>query len=115
MGLRGSIDLVVAETDIFRPGIRSIKRRDNVVLPAPDGEDSTNINPRRSTDIVLPSISVKTILSGQSAKATDAKYVGGLGAEGVKLLQDFVKSGGTLVCIDDSCNLAIRQFDLPVR
>jgi hypothetical protein len=40
---------VVADTDIFRPGIRSINRRDSVVFPAPDGDDSTNINPRRST------------------------------------------------------------------
>src|ERR1700746_3989754 len=31
-----------------RPFIRSISRRDSVVLPAPEGEDSTNIKPRRS-------------------------------------------------------------------
>ncbi|MET3241154.1 hypothetical protein ABIF36_006642 [Bradyrhizobium japonicum] len=43
---------MVAETDIRRPGIRSINKRDSVVLPAPDGEDSTNINPRRSTPSV---------------------------------------------------------------
>ena len=32
-----------------KPAMRSISSRDSVVLPAPDGEDSTNINPRRST------------------------------------------------------------------
>ncbi|MCI0376805.1 MAG: M14 family metallopeptidase [Gemmataceae bacterium] len=65
--------------------------------------------------MVLPSISVKSLMAGQSVKATDPKYAGGLGAEGVKRLQDFVKSGGTLVCIDDSCNLPLRQFGLPIR
>ena len=45
----GRIGRVVADTDIFRPGIRSISNRDSVVLPAPDGDDSTNISPRRST------------------------------------------------------------------
>ncbi|MCI0642514.1 MAG: hypothetical protein L0Y72_08075 [Gemmataceae bacterium] len=65
--------------------------------------------------IVLPSISLKTLMAGQSVKATDPKYSGGLGADGVKRLQEFVKAGGTLVCIDDSCNLPIRQFGLPIR
>jgi hypothetical protein len=40
---------VVAETDILSPGMRSINKRDSVVFPAPEGEDSTNIKPRRST------------------------------------------------------------------
>src|SRR5439155_26277676 len=65
--------------------------------------------------IVLPSISVKTLLSGQAAKTTDPKYAGGIGQEGVKELQAFVKAGGTLVCIDESCNLPIREFGIPVR
>jgi hypothetical protein len=30
-------------------GIRCISMRDIVVLPAPDGDDKTNISPRRST------------------------------------------------------------------
>jgi len=40
---------IVADTDMVRPGIRSIRSRDSVVFPAPDGDDSTNISPRRST------------------------------------------------------------------
>src|SRR5215813_3292919 len=41
--------LVVADTDICSAGISATSMRDSVVLPAPDGEDSTNIRPRRST------------------------------------------------------------------
>jgi hypothetical protein len=40
---------VVVDTDIRKPGMASVNMRDSVVLPAPDGEDSTNIIPRRST------------------------------------------------------------------
>src|SRR5207253_7315329 len=39
----------VTDTDMVSSGIRSINSRDSVVLPAPDGDDSTNISPRRST------------------------------------------------------------------
>jgi hypothetical protein len=40
---------VVADTDICSAGVSAINMRDNVVLPAPEGDDSTNISPRRST------------------------------------------------------------------
>jgi hypothetical protein len=65
--------------------------------------------------IILPSITARSILSGQSAKMTDPKYAGGIGTKGVGHLKDFVKTGGTLVCIDDSCNLPIQYFGIPVR
>lgn len=65
--------------------------------------------------LILPSIGPRTILDGQAADATEPEYVGGLGREGVISLQDFVHSGGTLVCLDDSCDFAIEQFNLPVK
>src|SRR5580698_5037436 len=45
---------VVAETESVMSLSLSSKRRDSVVLPAPDGEDSTSISPRRliSLDIL---------------------------------------------------------------
>jgi len=48
IGLAGPHRRVVADTDILRPDIRSISNRDQRGLPAPDGDDNTNINPRRS-------------------------------------------------------------------
>jgi hypothetical protein len=44
---------VVADTLMVTFGSLASSPRDSVVLPAPDGEDSTSINPRRwiSTDI----------------------------------------------------------------
>jgi hypothetical protein len=34
---------------------------------------------------------------------------------GVTKLKDFVSSGGTLICFDASCSLAIKQLNLPLR
>lgn len=34
---------------------------------------------------------------------------------GINKLKDFVKSGGTLICFDASCSLAIKQLNLPLR
>ena len=41
------MDRVVAETDMVRSEFRSRRAREMVDLPAPDGEDNTNIKPRR--------------------------------------------------------------------
>ena len=43
------------------------------------------------------------------------EYTGGLGAEGVKALREFVEQGGTLVCLNRASDFAIEQFKLPVR
>jgi len=46
---------------------------------------------------------------------TEPQYVGGIGSEGIVTLQNFVQDGGTLICIDSSCNLPIEHFNIPVR
>jgi hypothetical protein len=43
------------------------------------------------------------------------EYTGGLGAEGVKKLREFVEQGGTLVFLNRASDFAIEQFNLPVR
>ena len=44
---------VVAEIDIVKSGFRSRRAREIVDLPAPDGEDNTNIKPRRFISVPL--------------------------------------------------------------
>ena len=63
--------------------------------------------------IVIPSLGVNTILEGRAKDTTFPEYVGGIGLEGVVSLQDFVQQGGTLVCIDNSCNLPVKHFNIP--
>lgn len=65
--------------------------------------------------IVLPSISASHILNGYARDATEPQYVGGIGADGARALQEFVHEGGTLACIDASCELPIKYFGIPVR
>jgi hypothetical protein len=70
---------------------------------------------RRYDALILPSLSVESILNGRAAHTTEPRYAGGIGAEGIVQLQDFVQDGGTLICIDRSCNLPVEQFNIPVR
>jgi hypothetical protein len=65
--------------------------------------------------LVLPSTSARSIVNGMAENATEPQYVGGIGDEGIVALQEFVSQGGTLVCIDDSCNFPIDYFHIPVR
>jgi hypothetical protein len=73
-------------------------------------------------DIMLFSgASESEIESGKPAKkwenwATPAppEYSGGIGEKGEKLLKEMVKSGKTLVFMDESCNYAISKFKMPV-
>ncbi|MBL7187393.1 MAG: peptidase M14 [Phycisphaerae bacterium] len=65
--------------------------------------------------LVLPSVSSSSIINGRSVDTTEPQYVGGIGSDGIVTLQNFVQGGGTLVCIDRSCNLPIEHFNIPVR
>jgi hypothetical protein len=70
---------------------------------------------KRYDCLVLPSASAKSIVDGMAVDATEPQYVGGIGSEGIVALQNFVQEGGTLVCLDASCNFPIDYFRIPVR
>lgn len=65
--------------------------------------------------IVLAADSENTIVSGLSAERYPAEFAGGIGDNGVENLKKFVENGGKLICFDDSCELVIKRFGLPVR
>jgi hypothetical protein len=65
--------------------------------------------------IVLPSAPAERLVSGHVADAVPAEYAGGLSPAGVDALKNFVHEGGTLVCLDQSCELATSALDLEVR
>ncbi|NOT47950.1 MAG: peptidase M14, partial [Acidobacteria bacterium] len=64
--------------------------------------------------IVLAADNENTIVRGLSAERYPAEFAGGIGDTGVENLKKFVENGGKLVCFDDSCELAIKRFNLPV-
>jgi hypothetical protein len=65
--------------------------------------------------IILADYGARTIMNGFGVGSVPPRYQGGIGPEGVKALEDFVRSGGTLVCLNGSCSFAIDEFRLPVR
>lgn len=44
-----------------------------------------------------------------------AEYAGGIGAEGVRMLEEFVRNGGTLLAFDAATELPLEMFPLGVR
>jgi len=65
--------------------------------------------------IIIPDQSRSSIVNGYREGAMPAEYTGGLGADGVKALREFVEQGGTLVCLNRASDFAISEFNLPVR
>ena len=65
--------------------------------------------------VVLPSQRAAQIIEGNPASNVPPEYAGGITQAGVTNLRSFVEQGGTLVCFDASCELPIKQFNLPIR
>jgi hypothetical protein len=65
--------------------------------------------------IILPSQRAKEIVEGNRPGSYPPEYTGGITEIGVENLRRFVEEGGTLICFDDSTELAIKRFNLPLR
>ncbi|MET0645487.1 MAG: M14 family zinc carboxypeptidase, partial [Pyrinomonadaceae bacterium] len=65
--------------------------------------------------IVLPSMRLREIVEGRAKETAPAEFTGGITEAGVNSLRRFVEEGGTLVCWDDSTELPLKHFNLPVR
>jgi hypothetical protein len=65
--------------------------------------------------IVLPSQRARDIIEGHAAGTYPAEYTDGITRAGVEALRGFVNDGGTLICFDASSELAIKEFNLPLR
>ncbi len=65
--------------------------------------------------IVLPDQGASSIINGRKKGTMPLEYVGGMSMLGVENLLTFVETGGTLICNKSSAELAIKQFDLPVK
>lgn len=65
--------------------------------------------------VVLPADSENTIVRGLNADRYPAEFAGGIGDEGVENLKKYVAEGGKLICFDDSCEMVIKRFGLPIR
>ncbi|MFQ5743219.1 MAG: M14 family zinc carboxypeptidase [Acidobacteriota bacterium] len=65
--------------------------------------------------IVLVDFGPDTLIEGRPIGSVPARYAGGIGREGLRALDAFVRHGGTLVCINNSSTFAIDELHLPVE
>jgi hypothetical protein len=65
--------------------------------------------------IVFAQQSKNGILNGNRGAWVRPEYRGGLGEEGSRAIEQFVRSGGTVVTLDEAADFAIDALGLPVR
>jgi hypothetical protein len=65
--------------------------------------------------ILIASERTGSIMEGYAAGTVPPRYEGGLGPEGVRALDAFVRAGGTLVAFSSGTDFAIKQLHLPVK
>jgi len=65
--------------------------------------------------VIFPSQAATQIINGNAAGTLPAEYTGGISEAGVKNLKEFVNNGGMLICFDNACDMAIKEFNLPLR
>jgi hypothetical protein len=70
---------------------------------------------RDLTAFLLPSVEPAVLRAGRSAADVPPEYAGGLGAEQLANLQEFVSDGGTLVAMGASVDFVIDALELPVE
>jgi hypothetical protein len=65
--------------------------------------------------IVLTNIAAQRIVEGHREGRLPSRYAGGIGEHGLEALLDFVQKGGTLITLNSSCQLPIRNFKVPME
>ena len=65
--------------------------------------------------VIFASQTATQIINGNAAGTVPAEYAGGISEAGVKNLKEFVNNGGMLVCFDNACDMAMKEFNLPLR
>lgn len=65
--------------------------------------------------IIIPSLSDRSIVQGNSVETMPIEFCGGIGEQGVKHLRDFVQRGGTLIAMNRAADFAIKRFNLAIK
>ncbi|MEM2137088.1 MAG: hypothetical protein QXI93_03935, partial [Candidatus Methanomethylicia archaeon] len=64
--------------------------------------------------IIIAGQNMNNIINGRSVDEVPPEYAGGIGDVGVEHLNEFVLNGGTLITVDESCELPIKRMWIPV-
>jgi hypothetical protein len=118
------IGLARPRIGVFRPWSPSMDEGWSRWLLEQYGFDFTSLRPhhfraeplrQRFDVIVLADYGSNQIIEGLAVGSVPGRYAGGIGEQGVRALDSFVRDGGTLVCINGSTSFAIEHLRLPVR
>jgi hypothetical protein len=77
--------------------------------------DFRGVTLRDRIDVLLIADEARGLLDGYAAGAVPPQYEGGIGTDGVRAIDAFVRDGGTLVCFNRGSLFAIDQLHLPVK
>jgi hypothetical protein len=93
---------ILRDDDIRRGKL--IERLDVLILPSDSEEFMTG-----------EGLEERARRAGRELPNFPSEYRSGIGEEGVEALKDFVEEGGTLICLNESCELGIKALKLKVR
>ncbi|HWF88556.1 MAG TPA: M14 family metallopeptidase, partial [Pyrinomonadaceae bacterium] len=65
--------------------------------------------------LIFTSQPATQIVNGNAPGTLPQEYTGGITETGVKNLKEFVTNGGMLICFDNACDMAIKEFNLPLK
>jgi hypothetical protein len=65
--------------------------------------------------LIFTSQAATQIVNGNAPGTLPQEFTGGITESGVKNLKEFVSNGGMLICFDNACDLAIKEFNLPLK
>jgi hypothetical protein len=65
--------------------------------------------------LIFTSQAATQIVNGNAPGTLPQEFTGGITEAGVKNLKEFVTNGGMLICFDNACDLAIKEFNLPLK
>lgn len=123
-GAQGGSDLPRPRVGLYRPWDPSMDEGwTRWLLEAYDFEFASLYNPDvlagdlrdRYDVIVLADMRARQIIEGFAKGSVPPRYEGGIGSRGVRELDAFVQSGGTLVALNNASLFAIDQLHLPVE
>ncbi|MEO8681318.1 MAG: M14 family zinc carboxypeptidase [Vicinamibacterales bacterium] len=77
--------------------------------------DFRGVTLRDRIDVLLIADEARGLLDGYAPGAVPPQYEGGIGTDGVRAIDAFVRDGGTLVCLNRGSLFAIDQLHLPVK
>ena len=65
--------------------------------------------------LIFTSQAATQIINGNAPGTLPQEFTGGITEAGVKNLKEFVTNGGMLICFDNACDMAIKEFNLPLK